>query len=100
MNVGVGHDVTIRELAEAVMRAVGLRGSVKLDPSKPDGTPRKLLESSRLMEMGWRPRTSLLEGLKLTYSDFMTRFPKRALSRTAQTCMPEPAPAEPYCILA
>ena len=65
VNVGVGHDVTIRELAEIIMRVVGFAGSIRFDPSKPDGTPRKLMDSSRLAEMGWAPRTSLEQGLAL-----------------------------------
>ena len=88
LNVGSGEEVTIADAAKLIAEVIDYKGKLIFDASRPDGTPRKLLESSRLMEMGWRPRTSLLEGLKLTYSDFMTRFPKRALSRTAQKPSP------------
>jgi len=70
VNVGVGYDVTIRQLAETVMRVVGLDARLKLDPSKPDGTPRKLMDSSRLLAMGWKPRISLEQGLALAYAAF------------------------------
>ncbi len=66
INVGTGEDVTIRELAEAVSRAVGFEGELAFDASKPDGTPRKLLDVSRLAQLGWRARTSLEDGLART----------------------------------
>jgi GDP-L-fucose synthase len=71
LNVGWGEDVTIRELAELIMHVIGYRGPLKFDPTKPDGTPRKLLDVSRLNELGWRPRISLEAGLKGTYSWFI-----------------------------
>jgi GDP-L-fucose synthase len=67
INVGVGEDITIQELAEMVKEIVGFRGRIVYDPSKPDGTPRKLLDVSRLFALGWRPRVSLREGLERTY---------------------------------
>jgi GDP-L-fucose synthase len=67
VNVGVGDDITIRELAELIIRVVGIDCSLRFDPSKPDGTPRKLLDSGRLFDLGWRPRTSLEDGLQKTY---------------------------------
>jgi GDP-L-fucose synthase len=67
VNIGTGEDVTIRELAESVMKTVGFEGRIVFDSSKPDGTPRKLLDVSRLASLGWRARTSLQEGLRLTY---------------------------------
>lgn len=67
VNVGTGEDVTIRELAEMVMQTVGFEGRIVFDASKPDGTPRKLLDVSRLAGLGWRARTSLREGLRLAY---------------------------------
>ncbi len=70
VNIGWGEDLTIRDLAELVKGAIGYRGSVIFDPSKPDGTPRKLLDVSRLNELGWRPRISLEVGLESTYSWF------------------------------
>jgi len=67
VNVGVGEDLPIRELAEQVRTVVGYRGEVVWDTSRPDGTPRKLLDVSRLQAMGWRPRISLAQGLAETY---------------------------------
>lgn len=66
-NVGTGVDVTIRELAELVMQVVGFTGDIEFDTSKPDGTPRKLLDVSRLTQMGWQARVSLLDGIALAY---------------------------------
>jgi GDP-L-fucose synthase len=71
INVGCGDDLTILELAEAVARTVGFNGRVLTDPSKPDGTPRKLMDSSRLRSLGWAPKVGLSEGLKLAYRDFV-----------------------------
>jgi len=73
-NVGTGLDVTIRELAETVMDVVGFRGALVFDASKPDGTPRKLLNVNRMGELGWRSQTVLLEGISKTYSDFLNKF--------------------------
>lgn len=67
VNIGTGEDVTIRELAESVMKVVGFEGRIVFDSSKPDGTPRKLLDVSRLASLGWRAKTSLQDGLRLTY---------------------------------
>lgn len=67
VNIGTGEDVTIRELAESVMKVVGFEGCIVFDSSKPDGTPRKLLDVSRLASLGWRAKTSLQDGLRLTY---------------------------------
>jgi GDP-L-fucose synthase len=67
VNVGVGFDVTIRELAETVMRVVGVEGRLRFDASKPDGAPQKLMDSSVLLSMGWRPRTDLEDGLRRAY---------------------------------
>lgn len=72
-NVGTGTDVTIRELAETVMRTVGFEGKIAFDASKPDGTPRKLLDVQKMRDLGWQSTTSLLEGLKYTYADFLKR---------------------------
>jgi GDP-L-fucose synthase len=68
LNVGTGQDVTIRELAETVMQVVGFRGRIVYDRSKPDGTPRKLLDISRLSALGWRARTGLREGIERAYA--------------------------------
>lgn len=74
VNVGSGTDVTIAELAELVMQAVGLDGDVTRDTTKPDGTPRKLMSGDKLAEMGWRPKISLSDGLKSTYDWFLENY--------------------------
>jgi GDP-L-fucose synthase len=73
VNIGTGVDVSIRELAETVMNVVGFEGEIVFDASKPDGTPRKLLDVSRLADLGWRAKTSLKDGIKLTYADYVSR---------------------------
>ncbi len=73
VNVGVGEDITIRELAETVAETVGFTGELNFDTSKPDGTPRKLLDVSRLFALGWRPQISLPEGLRQTYEWYLER---------------------------
>lgn len=70
VNVGWGKDVTIHELAELVMSIVGYRGRLQFDSSKPDGTPRKLLDTERLTKLGWRPKISLKDGIAQTYRWF------------------------------
>jgi GDP-L-fucose synthase len=74
INVGYGSDVTIRELAELVKRIVGYEGMIVWDRSKPDGTPRKLMDSSRLFALGWKPQVDLARGIELAYADFLERF--------------------------
>lgn len=69
-NVGVGSDLTIRELAERVANVVGFRGELIFDRSKPDGTPRKLLDVSKLARMGWRAKRDLTEGIRATYAQY------------------------------
>lgn len=78
INVGSGQDQTIRELAELVADVVGFKGGLQFDTSKPDGTPRKLLDVSRLTSFGWSQKTSLHEGLQIAYKQFLEdcRFPK------------------------
>ncbi len=71
INVGYGDDVTIADLAYAVGEAVGYSGEIKFDASKPDGTPRKLMDSERLNSLGWKPQVDLNSGLKKAYADFM-----------------------------
>jgi GDP-L-fucose synthase len=75
INVGVGEDVSVRELAELVAEVVGYQGEIVFDPSKPDGTPRKLLDVSRLHRLGWRPAIGLREGLQQTYQWFLENHP-------------------------
>ena len=70
INVGTGEDQSIAELAQMVSQAVGYRGTIAYDASKPDGTPRKLLDISRIRQLGWLPRTSLREGIARAYEDF------------------------------
>jgi GDP-L-fucose synthase len=67
INIGTGTDVTIRELAEQVCAALGFAGELVFDTTKPDGTPQKLLDVSRMKKLGWQPKTSLAEGIALTY---------------------------------
>jgi GDP-L-fucose synthase len=71
MNIGVGHDLSIRELAETVKDVVGYEGTLEFDASKPDGTPRKLMDVGRLNGMGWKASTSLKVGLDTAYADFL-----------------------------
>jgi GDP-L-fucose synthase len=72
INVGSGQEITIRELAETIREVVGYSGDLVFDASKPDGTPRKLVDSSRLQTMGWKSKTSLKEGIAKTYQDFLS----------------------------
>ena len=67
VNVGFGSDVTIRELVELICEVVGFKGALSFDSTKPDGTPRKLLDTTKLTGLGWRPRISLREGIQQTY---------------------------------
>ncbi|WP_310447667.1 GDP-L-fucose synthase [Thiobacillus sp.] len=71
MNIGVGHDLSIRELAETVKNVVGFAGTLEFDASKPDGTPRKLMDVGRLNAMGWKATTDMREGLAVAYRDFL-----------------------------
>lgn len=73
VNIGTGTDVTIRELAETVLKVVGFKGELTFDTSKPDGTPRKLMDVSRLAGLGWKAKTSLEDGIKLAYQDFLSK---------------------------
>ncbi len=76
INVGSGEDLTIRDLAEAVAKAVGFTGAIKTDLSKPDGTPRKLMASDKLRALGWRPRVGLQDGLAGTYGWYLAQAEK------------------------
>jgi GDP-L-fucose synthase len=71
VNIGCGEDLTVRELAEVIADVVGYKKELLFDPSQPDGTPRKLLDISRLTALGWKPSTELREGLTMTYKDFL-----------------------------
>ena len=77
VNAGTGREVTIRELTETVARVVGYTGEVRWDTSRPNGTPRKLLDVSKAASLGWRYRTELEDGIRLAYADFLSS-PMRA----------------------
>jgi GDP-L-fucose synthase len=74
INVGFGEDISIREVAEAIGKTVGYRGEITFDATKPDGTPRKLMDSSRLNALGWTAQVRLESGLKTAYQDFLTNY--------------------------
>jgi len=78
VNIGTGEDVTITEFARLVATTVGYRGEISYDTSRPDGTPRKLLDVSRLAKLGWRASTSLEDGLKLAYQAYLTESQQAA----------------------
>nr|WP_064249262.1 GDP-L-fucose synthase [Rhizobium leguminosarum]OAP91011.1 GDP-fucose synthetase [Rhizobium leguminosarum] len=73
-NIGTGADVTIRQLAETVMEIVGFKGKIVYDHSKPDGTPRKLMNVDRMKALGWQARTSLVDGIAKAYADFQSHI--------------------------
>jgi GDP-L-fucose synthase len=85
INVGVGEDVSIRELADIVREVVGYSGGIVFDPSRPDGTPRKLLDVSRLLRLGWRAKTPLRRGIENAYRSYTetlsSKIPKVSASR-------------------
>lgn len=72
VNIGTGTDVTIRQLAETVVKVIGFGGDLSFDATKPDGTPRKLMDVSRLTALGWTAKTSLEDGIRLAYQDFLS----------------------------
>jgi GDP-L-fucose synthase len=80
VNIGVGEDLTIRELAETVKDIVGYQGSIEFDTTKPDGTPRKLMDVSRLHSLGWKAKTGFRDGLALAYRDFVDRHVTAGMS--------------------
>ncbi|MDQ0972180.1 GDP-L-fucose synthase [Neobacillus niacini] len=71
INIGTGREISIQNLAELIKRIVGYKGEILFDPSMPDGTPRKLLDISKIKKLGWRPKISLEEGLKITYDSYI-----------------------------
>lgn len=77
VNLGTGKELTIKELTELVAKVIGYTGEIRWDSSKPDGTPRKLLDVSKLESLGWHYKTELEEGIRLSYQDFLTN-PMRA----------------------
>ncbi|WP_276571578.1 GDP-L-fucose synthase [Bradyrhizobium sp. dw_78] len=78
VNIGTGEDITIAEFARVVAAAVGYSGTISFDPSRPDGTPRKLLDVSRLAGLGWRASTSLKEGIRLAYQAYLSEHRQAA----------------------
>ena len=71
INIGTGQDLTIRELALLIKKTIGFQGNLVFDTNKPDGTPRKLMDVSKLHNLGWKHNTELEEGLKLTYDNYL-----------------------------
>jgi GDP-L-fucose synthase len=78
VNIGIGEDITIAEFARVVAGAVGYRGKINFDPSRPDGTPQKLLDVERLAKLGWRAKTSLNDGIKLAYQAYLNEHKQAA----------------------
>ena len=78
VNIGTGEDITIAEFARVVAGTVGYTGSISYDPSRPDGTPQKLLDVERLAKLGWRARTSLKDGIKLAYQAYLSETKQAA----------------------
>lgn len=89
INIGSGDELSIRDLAQKVSQTVGYEGRIQWDGSKPDGTPRKRLDSSRLFALGWRPKVDLRTGLRLMYDDFLRRRFKepQGAATTAVNCV-------------
>lgn len=73
INIGVGEDISIKELAETIQEVVGYKGKLEFDSSKPDGTPRKLMDVSKLHNLGWKHKVNLKEGIAIAYQDFLNR---------------------------
>jgi len=73
LNVGYGTDISIADLARTIAEVIGFKGKLGFDTSKPNGTPKKLMDSSKLMDLGWEPRVSLKEGITMAYQDFLTK---------------------------
>ncbi len=74
INIGTGQDLTIKDLALLIQEVIGFEGELKFDSSKPDGTPRKLMDVSKLHALGWKHKISLREGLKLAYQDYLSKY--------------------------
>lgn len=73
LNVGVGHDISIKDLALLIKEIIGFEGEIVFDSSKPDGTPRKLMDVSKLSALGWKYQTALADGIRLAYADFLSK---------------------------
>jgi GDP-L-fucose synthase len=74
INIGVGNDITIKALAELIQSVVGYEGQIHWNTDKPDGTPRKLMDVTKLHNQGWKHRTNIEEGIKATYQDFLAKM--------------------------
>jgi GDP-L-fucose synthase len=83
INVGYGSDITIAQLAQTVGQVVGYQGTIDFDASKPDGAPRKLMDSSRLSSLGWQAKVILQVGLTLAYQDFLKQVTRVSKSKQA-----------------
>ena len=83
VNVGTGKELTIKELTELVAKVVGYEGEIKWDETKPDGTPRKLLDVSKLEKLGWKYKVELEDGIRLSYEDFL-HSPTRAARKARE----------------
>jgi GDP-L-fucose synthase len=79
VNIGVGEDIPIKNLAELIKDTVGYEGELRWNTDKPDGTPRKLMDVSKLHNMGWKHRYSLKEGVRITYQDFLQKLEEYAV---------------------
>jgi GDP-L-fucose synthase len=77
VNVGTGEDISIQDLSHLIKEIIDFSGEIVYDSSKPDGTPRKLLDVSKLHSLGWKHKTSLVDGIKKTYDDFIRRTNKK-----------------------
>jgi GDP-L-fucose synthase len=78
INIGAGSDLTIRDLAALIMDVVGFKGTITFDASKPDGTPRKLMDSGKLNALGWQAKIALREGIASAYQDFLAKHAEPA----------------------
>ena len=74
LNIGTGKDLSINELADLIAEVVGYKGDIEHDTTKPDGTPRKLLDISRIQSLGWNPKIGLKQGVELTYNWFLNNY--------------------------
>ena len=81
INVGCGHDITIRELAETIARVIGYAGDIAFDLAKPDGTPRKLMDNTRINALGWQAQVGLEAGLEKAYEDFLQNYANKQSRR-------------------
>jgi GDP-L-fucose synthase len=76
INIGIGEDMEILEIARGIAKVVGYTGEIETDPTKPDGTPRKLVDTTKLTKLGWKPKTDFERGLKITYNWFLENYDK------------------------